>query len=178
MAPELRCRTRQAPAQAGGLPSFGFLGVGVVVCNLQEVNGQARDSDTRRLARGVDPPSHTVLVVDDDASIRFVCRVNLELAGLDVREAATLEEAREALAVGPADVVLLDVHVGPASGVAFLRELRRDHPGLPVALLTGSVGASTGDEVDADAIVAKPFELTELVETVRALVSRAARTTG
>jgi DNA-binding response OmpR family regulator len=141
-------------------------------------NGPALDSDTRRLARGVDSPSHTVLVVDDDASIRFVCRVNLELAGLEVREAATLREAREALMAGRTDVVLLDVHVGPASGVAFLRELRRDHPGLPVALLTGSVGTSAPGQADADAVLAKPFELGELVETVRALASRTARTTG
>jgi DNA-binding NtrC family response regulator len=37
-----------------------------------------------------------VLVVDDDASLRLLCRVNLELDGFDVREAATLDEARAA----------------------------------------------------------------------------------
>ena len=65
-----------------------------------------------RLGDGVDPPSHTVLVVDDDASIRFLCRVNLELDGWTVREAATLADARAELSHGGVAVVLLDVHVG------------------------------------------------------------------
>jgi hypothetical protein len=46
---------------------------------LNHQNGAAADLDTRTLARGVDSPSHTVLVVDDDASIRLLCRVNLQL---------------------------------------------------------------------------------------------------
>jgi DNA-binding NtrC family response regulator len=116
-------------------------------------------------------PAQHVLVVDDDASIRLLCRINLELEGWTVREAATLAEARDQLLDGAVAVTLLDVHVGAESGVDFLDELRRHHPGMPVAMLTGSVGTPTVDEADADAVVTKPFTLDQLSETVRTLVS-------
>jgi DNA-binding NtrC family response regulator len=130
------------------------------------------------LARRVDPPSHTVLVVDDDASIRFLCRVNLELEGWAVREAETLEQAREQLADGSVDVVLLDVHVGSASGVGFLEEIRGDYPRLPVAMLTGSVGSPTLEGANPDAVISKPFRLEQLTGTVRDLAARAERKAG
>ena len=109
------------------------------------------------------------MVVDDDAAIRFLCRVNLELDGWSVRDAASLDEARRELVDGAVNVVLLDVHVGSASGVDFLYEVRRDYPGTPVAMLTGSVGTPTLDGVTPDSVVSKPFTLEELVGTVRQL---------
>jgi len=126
---------------------------------------------SNRLAATVERrPAQHVLVVDDDASIRLLCRINLELEGWTVREAATLAEARAELADGEVALTLLDVHVGTESGVAFLDELRRDHPRMRVAMLTGSVGTPTVDEADADAIVTKPFTLDQLSETVRTLI--------
>jgi DNA-binding response OmpR family regulator len=113
-----------------------------------------------------------VLVVDDDASIRLLCRINLELEGWPVREAAALGEAREQLADGAVDIVLLDVHVGGDSGIVFLEELRRDYPDIRVAMLTGSVDTPTAAGIDIDAVIAKPFRLEELAETVRALSER------
>jgi DNA-binding NtrC family response regulator len=116
-------------------------------------------------------PAQNVLVVDDDASIRLLCRINLELEGWSVREAATLEEARRELSSEEAAVVLLDVHVGLESGVEFLEELRRDHPGLPVGMLTGSIEHPTIGEVAAEAVITKPFTLEQLSETVRTLAA-------
>jgi DNA-binding response OmpR family regulator len=122
---------------------------------------------TRTLARAVDSPSHTVLVVDDDRSIRFLCRVNLELEGWTVREAATIEAARHELDEGAVDVVLLDVHVGHESGVEFLKEIREQHIGVPVVFLTGSTGTEALERVEADAVISKPFTLDELSDAVR-----------
>ncbi len=130
------------------------------------------------LRSGVDPPSHTVLVVDDDASIRFICRVNLELAGWIVRDAGTIPSARTILADGAIDVVLLDVHVGSENGAELLTEIRREHPGLPVAMLTGSAGTATFDEHAADAVIPKPFTLEQLTETVRSLAQLPAQPAG
>lgn len=152
--------------------------MGALICQFQHINDSEADRVTRTLAGGVDSPSHTVLVVDDDSSIRFLCRVNLELDGWSVREAGTLAEARAELAGGRVSVVLLDVHVGAGSGLDFLGEVRRDHPGLPVALLTGSVGTQELSGVTADAVLAKPFTLEELNETVRTLASRPAHKAG
>jgi len=118
----------------------------------------------------VDSPSHTVLVVDDDAAIRFLCRVNLELDGWNVHEANAIEQARETLGSAPVDLVLLDVHVGVESGLDFIAEIRERKPGIPIVLLTGSVGSPGLDGVDADAVISKPFTLDELTGTLGRLV--------
>lgn len=126
----------------------------------------------------MDSPSHTVLVVDDDASIRFLCRVNLELDGWAVHEAEAIEQARETLATTAVDIVLLDVHVGVDSGLDFIAEIRERRPRVPVVLLTGSVGSPGLDGVDADAIISKPFTLDQLTGTLGKLVPRPAPEAG
>jgi DNA-binding NtrC family response regulator len=126
----------------------------------------------------VDSPSHTVLVVDDDSAIRFLCRVNLELDGWSVVEAATIPAAREAIDDGDVGIVLLYVHVGSGNGVEFLGELRDSHPGLPVVLLTGSAGSPSLEGAEADAVISKPFTLDQLTGTVGRLVGRVSRDAG
>ena len=126
----------------------------------------------------VDSPSHTVLVVDDDAAIRFLCRVNLELDGWAVLEAAAIQQARETMAATPVDIVLLDVHVGVDSGLDFIAEIRERNPGVPVVLLTGSVGSPKLDGVDADAVISKPFTLDQLTGTLGRLAPQATPEAG
>lgn len=104
-----------------------------------------------------------MLVVDDDASIRLLCRLNLELEGWRVLEAATLQHAREELDANAVDVVVLDVHVGMDNGLEFLHELRRDRPDVKVAMLTGS--ERIGD-VGSDGVIPKPFTIEQLTTTV------------
>jgi DNA-binding response OmpR family regulator len=108
-------------------------------------------------------PSRTVLVVDDDRSIRLLCRLNLELEGCRVLEAASVAAAREQLESEYVDVVLLDVHVGSDNGVEFMHEVRRTHPDVKVALLTGSDRA---EDSGSDAVIPKPFSLEQLTSTV------------
>jgi DNA-binding response OmpR family regulator len=104
-----------------------------------------------------------VLVVDDDAAIRLLCRLNLELAGWHVLEAPTLAHARRELDSADVGVVVLDVHVGTGNGLEFLDELRRDRPDVKVAMLTGS--EQVGD-VGSDAVIPKPFTIEQLTATV------------
>ena len=113
--------------------------------------------------------SATVLVVDDEHSIRYLCRVNLELDGYRVLEAAEVAEARRLLASEHVDVVLLDLHVGPERTDDLLEELRRRTPPIPVALVTGSTDVLAPDRPAADAVLSKPFAPEELTETVRRL---------
>jgi DNA-binding NtrC family response regulator len=120
----------------------------------------------------VDSPSHTVLVVDDDAAIRFLCRVNLELDGWIVHEADALERARETLAATRVDIVVVDVHIGADSGLDLIAEIRDRNPGVPVVILTGSVGSPALEGVDADAVISKPFTLDQLTGTVGRLALR------
>ena len=114
-----------------------------------------------------------VLVLDDDAAIRLLCRVNLELEGHRVVEASNLDEARGLVGSEPVSVVLLDLHLGKERGLDLLRELRRDRPDVAVALLTGSPQErSPSEEATADAVISKPFPIEELGETVRRIGGR------
>jgi DNA-binding response OmpR family regulator len=113
--------------------------------------------------------STTVLVVDDEPSIRLLCRVNLELEGYTVLEAASVGAAREALAADHVDVVLVDVHVGAHDGRDLIRELRAAGDTPRCALLTGSVQLSPEERAGADDVIEKPFTLDTLVSTVRRL---------
>ena len=111
-----------------------------------------------------------VLVVDDEPAIRLLCRVNLELEGFDVREAANLAEARAAIEAEAPAVILLDMHVGRERGATLLPEIRLRVPRIAVALVTGSVEVEHGKRpAGADAVIVKPFTIVELMSTVRAL---------
>ena len=112
-----------------------------------------------------------VLVVDDDAAIRLVCRINLELEGFRVLEAATTHEAHEQLEREDVDIVLVDVHIGDADGRELVRELRVARRPRALALLTGSVDLTPEERADADAVIIKPFPIDELVGTVHRLAS-------
>jgi DNA-binding response OmpR family regulator len=123
-----------------------------------------------RMGENAQPP--TVLVVDDDASLRLLCRVNLELDGYRVLDAMNVAEAEGILLAEPVDVVLLDVHVGPESGIELMRSLRERGGAPPVVLVTGSARLDADTRAEADGIVAKPFRLEELLGVVRRLTSR------
>ncbi len=116
-----------------------------------------------------------VLVVDDDASIRLLCRVNLELDGHEVAEAASLLEARRQLADEQFDAVLLDVHLGRETSADLVDECHAHEPQIPVVLVTGSPDALLDRAPTADAVLAKPFEPKALVDAVRGLVGTPVR---
>jgi two-component system OmpR family response regulator len=110
-----------------------------------------------------------VLVADDDAPLRLLCRVNLELEGYRVYEATNAADVERVLAEEDVDALLLDVRLGEDDGLALARSLRSTRPELPIALFTGSV-----DRVDswsdlAEGYLPKPFSLDDLVATVRRL---------
>ena len=113
----------------------------------------------------------TVLVVEDSDSMRLLCRVNLELEGYRVLEAATLAQAEDALADEPVRVVLLDVHVGDENGYDLLRRIR-ERSEIGVALITGSAEIRPDDRALVDAVIAKPFSLDDLSSTVERLAKR------
>jgi DNA-binding response OmpR family regulator len=114
----------------------------------------------------MEQPLARALVVDDDAALRMLCRVNLELEGFAVREAATVAEAEAAIAAERPDVVLLDIHLGGEQTHELLARIRGD--GIPVALVTGSVDIDDYRDT-ADAVLGKPFVPQTLVETARRL---------
>ncbi len=82
-----------------------------------------------------------IVVADDDRSLRLLCRVNLELDGYEVVEAA---DGRELEAVGEGHdvaLVILDVHFGLPTEQRSPRGCANSYPELSIAFLTGSVAA-------------------------------------
>jgi DNA-binding response OmpR family regulator len=113
---------------------------------------------------------HSVLVVDDEPSIRLLCKVNLELEGYRVLEADTLAEARRHLREHDVAAVLLDVHVGSEDGRELVQEIRSGRPSAGIALFSGSSEVGATALAGADAIVPKPFLPDHLIRTVERLV--------
>jgi len=102
----------------------------------------------------------SILVVEDDSSLRLVCRVNLELESFRVREAEDIHEARAAVAAERPDLVFLDLHLTTGASDEFLEELRAD--GIPVVLVSGTVDV-TEYAGRATEVMPKPFDPADLV---------------
>ena len=113
-----------------------------------------------------------VLVVDDERSLRLLCRVNLELDGHRVREAATVAEARREIERATPDVILLDIHVGADDGLELLDEIGSLELSTRVVLLSGT--SEVGPELRArvDSVLGKPFELAKLAAAVTGTLVR------
>jgi len=114
----------------------------------------------------------TVLVVEDDPSLRLLCRVNLELEHHCVLEADTLARAREVLVSEPIDVVLLDLHVGDEHGFELLPYIREVRPDAAICLLSGTSESDPPRPEGVHAFIRKPFELDNLTGTVQRLLAR------
>ncbi|HKU55785.1 MAG TPA: response regulator [Gaiellaceae bacterium] len=116
-----------------------------------------------------------VLVVDDEPSIRLLCRINLELEGYEVLEAESLATVRTMLEEEHVDVVVLDVHLRGERSDELVAECHTREPRIPVLLVTGSIDITHPALAEADAILPKPFELEALLSTVRDLAGVHAR---
>jgi DNA-binding response OmpR family regulator len=119
-----------------------------------------------------------VLVVDDEPSIRLLCRVNLPFAGFDVVEAADGEAALARLEDEEVDLVLADVMMPGMSGLEFVEQLRaRDRTAdVPVVFLSAradDVDVERGLAAGAAAYITKPFDPLELGPRLRAILDAA-----
>lgn len=116
-----------------------------------------------------------VLVVDDSLEVLDLLERTLAKDGHLVRVAASIAEARTALATGAPDVMVLDVMLTDGTGVELCRSLREDGARFPILLLTahGEVPRRVaGLDAGADDFLAKPFAIAELRARLRALGRR------
>jgi CheY-like chemotaxis protein len=116
-----------------------------------------------------------VLVVDDDAQVHRLLRVNFELEGYQVDSAFDGPEALAAISKRRPDVLVCDVMMPGLDGVEVVRRLRGDPKtaDLPVVLVSAKAqkgDAAAGKEAGADAYVTKPFDPQELLDTVSSLL--------
>jgi len=116
-----------------------------------------------------------VLVVDDDAAIRTVVAQALRREGHQVTTAATLAEMEVHLATALPDVLITDVVLPDGNGLDRLERLTREHPGLPVIVLSAQNTLSTAvrsTEAGAYDYLPKPFDLDVLARAVRGALGR------
>jgi two-component system, OmpR family, response regulator RegX3 len=112
-----------------------------------------------------------ILIVEDEDSIAEPLSEGLRREGFTVERAAT---GAEALAAGPADVVLLDLRLPDTDGYAVCRELRA-RSDVPIIMVTArgeEVDKVIGLELGADDYVVKPFGLRELIARIHAVTRR------
>lgn len=116
-----------------------------------------------------------ILIVDDDARLREFVRVNLEMDGYSVREAASAAEGLAALEEEPPDLILLDVMMPEVDGWEMLRRVRERHgvDAIPVIMFSGKVDDRTGaaaEEHGAQAFIGKPFDPQQLIQSTKQLL--------
>ena len=122
----------------------------------------------------------TVLVIDDEAAIRLLCRVNLEAEGVAVLEASDGRAGLERASTERPDLILLDVMMPGLDGWQVAEELVADERtrDIPIVFLTARADfrdRERGLEAGGVAYLTKPFNPVELAPMIRNLLERLAR---
>ena len=116
----------------------------------------------------------TVLIVEDEKTIRDFVVTALQNGGFEAKEAGTAADAMKTLAAGGVDAVLLDLGLPDRDGIDVLREIRETSD-LPVIIV--SARSQESDKVSAldcgaDDYITKPFGTPELLARIRAALRR------
>jgi DNA-binding response OmpR family regulator len=121
--------------------------------------------------------NRTVLVVDDDAAVRALCRVNLEQAGFQVIEASDGEEALDRVHETRPDLILLDILMPGVSGWQVAADLLNDRstdqiPIVFISALTQGQDRLRAYGMGAAGYVTKPFDPTTLAPTISSVLDQ------
>lgn len=117
----------------------------------------------------------TVLIVEDDPSIRMGLSINLEGEGYRVLSAGDGKEGLLVAQKEAPDLIVLDVMLPEMNGFQVLDTLRKEGHTMPIIVLsarTGEMDKVTGLELGAEDYVEKPFGLAELLARIRASLRR------
>ena len=121
-----------------------------------------------------------VLVIDDEAPIRLLCRVNLEAEGMSVLEAGDGPAGLAKASSEQPDVILLDVMMPGLDGWGVAEALleNKDTVGIPIIFLTARAefrDRARGLDIGGVDYITKPFNPVELAPLVRGLLERLER---
>lgn len=122
-------------------------------------------------------PESTILIVDDEAAIRDMVGITLDLAGFSSISAANAHDAHVSIIDKKPDLVLLDWMLPGGSGIELARRLRRDEitTNLPIIMLTAKTSEDNkvqGLSEGVDDYVTKPFSPRELVARIKTVLRR------
>lgn len=115
-----------------------------------------------------------LLILEDDDGIRTSLRMALEDEGYEVEDAARAEDALEAVAERPVDLMLVDLMLGGMDGFSFIRRVRTssDAPIIVISARDGTEDIVAALEAGADDYVTKPFVVKEVSARLHALLRR------
>lgn len=119
------------------------------------------------------PTATTVLVVDDEDSVRDLCRDVVRSSGLLPRTASTTEQALEILDQHPVEIVITDLRVPQLGGIELLKRVRESYPHMAVIILTqyGTIeSAVEATRMGAADYLTKPFRVAELRDKLDRIV--------
>ena len=120
-----------------------------------------------------------ILVVEDEDAIREVVALNLRLAGYEVTEAASAEQALAVFSPSAGfDVAVLDIMLPGMNGFSLCETIRRDSASIGINMLSAKTLETDkikGLSIGADDYMTKPFSVSELLARVEALVRRVGR---
>ncbi len=111
-------------------------------------------------------PANEIVVVDDEADMRNLLRDFLVSQGYAVRCYSTAEAAMAAVsALQLPHAIVADLRMEPIDGMTLLRDVKQQHPSVPVVLFSAAASPKERDEayrIGATHFLAKPFPLSEL----------------
>ncbi len=120
-----------------------------------------------------DARARRVLVVDDEPQVRATIREALSLEGYDVSEASNGAEALALLPTLLPEVIVLDLWMPVMDGWAFRRAQSASHADIPVIVMSAlDLSSPRLEELGADALIGKPFDLEVLYDTVADVLAK------
>jgi DNA-binding NtrC family response regulator len=118
----------------------------------------------------------TVLIVDDQPEVLRLYARGLEIAGYRVHTAETVEAGMQIVDTDPPDAVLVDLKMPYINGMGMLYRLRKTHPSMPVAIITGmqNLDKETLQEMAMleAAVHYKPLSIAQIQQLVNDLVGK------
>ncbi|MBB6630045.1 response regulator transcription factor [Clostridium algidicarnis] len=116
-----------------------------------------------------------VLIVEDEENIRSFIKINLNISGFEVREAGSGEEALIICEKEKLDLIILDIMLPGIDGYKTCELIRKDNPEVAIIMLTAKnqdMDKIIGLELGADDYITKPFNPTELIYRIKAILRR------